>query len=210
MATATATAGALMQIQPFDQPNVESAKVQARKLVAAYQQQGRLPEETLALQADDIAVYGEVSGVTLEDAWDGLLRLAKPGAYISLQAYIPPNPGNDASLLELRTALRTRTRLAVTSGYGPRFLHSTGQLHKGDAGRGLFVQITAEPAEDAAIPDEAGKPASGISFGVLELAQALGDRQALVEGGRSVLRFHIRGDLQVGLRRLIQAAKGRP
>ncbi len=96
----------------------------------------------------------------------------------------------------------------MTSGYGPRFLHSTGQLHKGDAGRGLFVQITADPAEDVPIPDEAGKAASSISFAVLELAQALGDRQALLENGRQVIRFHLTQDVQVGLARLLQALKG--
>ena len=125
-----------------------------------------------------------------------------------MQAYIPPGLASDASLLALRTGLRLRTRLAVTSGYGPRFLHSTGQLHKGDAGHGLFVQITADPQTDAPIPDEAGQPASSISFAVLEQAQALGDRQALLENGRKVIRFHLSGDVQVGLARLLYALEG--
>ncbi len=101
----------------------------------------------------------------------------------------PPRP--TAALLELRTALRDRLRLAVTVGYGPRFLHSTGQLHKGDAGNGLFIQFTADDARDAGIPDEAGAPDSSMSFGVLKSAQVLGDKQALLDAGRRVIRFHL-------------------
>jgi len=204
---ATALAGYRLGINPFDQPNVESAKVQARKMVAAYQEQGKLPALKPVLQTEDIFVFGEVSGDSLPEIWSRFLAQAAPGAYIALQAYIPPGLASDASLLALRSELRQQTKLAVTCGYGPRFLHSTGQLHKGDAGRGLFVQITADPVEDAPIPDEAGKAASSISFAVLELAQALGDRQALLENGRQVIRFHLTQDLQVGLARLLQALK---
>ena len=204
---ATAVAGSRLGINPFDQPDVESAKVQARKMVAAYQEQGKLPALKPVLQADDILVFGDVSGDSLAEIWSRFLDQAVPGAYIALQAYIPPGLASDASLLALRSELRQRTRLAVTSGYGPRFLHSTGQLHKGDAGRGLFVQITADPLQDVSIPDKAGKPASSISFGVLELAQALGDRQALLENGRKVIRFHLSQDVQVGLARLLHALK---
>jgi hypothetical protein len=205
---ATAVAGYRLGINPFDQPDVESAKVQARNLVAAYQAQGQLPALQPVLQTGDIRVYGAVSGDSLPEIWNHFLSQAVPGAYIALQAYISPGLANDASLLALRSELRQRTRLAVTSGYGPRFLHSTGQLHKGDSGRGLFVQITADPAADAPIPDQAGKPASSISFAVLEQAQALGDRQALLENGRQVIRFHLSQDLQGGLARLLQALKG--
>jgi transaldolase / glucose-6-phosphate isomerase len=205
---ATAVAGYRLAINPFDQPNVESAKVQARKMVAAYQEQGKLPTLTPVLQTEDILVFGEVRGDTLADIWSRFLAQAAPGAYITLQAYIPPSLASDASLLALRSELRQRTRLAVTSGYGPRFLHSTGQLHKGDAGRGLFVQITADPAQDAPIPEAAGQPGSSISFGVLEQAQALGDRQALLENGRKLIRFQLTQDVQVGLARLLYALKG--
>jgi len=152
-------------------------------------------------------VYGDVTGNSLPEIWSSFLAQAAPQAYIALQAYLIPGLASDASLLALRSELRQRTRLAVSSGYGPRFLHSTGQLHKGDAGRGLFVQITADSDEDAPIPDEAGKPASSISFAVLEQAQALGDRQALLENGRKVLRFHLPTDVQVGLARLLYALK---
>ncbi len=159
------------------------------------------------MQTEDIQVFGDVRGDTLAEIWSRFLDQAAPGAYIALQAYIPPGLDSDASLLALRGELRQRTRLAVTSGYGPRFLHSTGQLHKGDAGRGLFVQITANSAQDAPIPDNAGQPGSSISFAVLEQAQALGDRQALLENGRKVIRFHLSHDLQVGLARLLHTLK---
>jgi len=202
---ATAVASSLLGIQPFDQPNVESAKVQARKMIAAYQEQGNLPELTPVLQADGVKVYGDIIGNSLDEVWDNFLAKAKPGAYIAIQAYIPPSAASDASLLGLRTELRARTGLAVTSGYGPRFLHSTGQLHKGDAGKGLFVQITCDDLEDAPIPDEACKKKSSVSFKALKNAQSLGDRQALLDNQREVLRFQLGADLQVGFRRLTQA-----
>jgi glucose-6-phosphate isomerase/transaldolase/glucose-6-phosphate isomerase len=101
--------------------------------------------------------------------------------------------------------LRDRLKLATTFGYGPRFLHSTGQLHKGDAGNGLFVQITADHPREAEIPDEAGKPDSFLTFGVLLEAQALGDRQALLDAGRRVIRLHLGSDVAGGLGRLAEA-----
>ena len=99
-------------------------------------------------------------------------------------------------------ALRDNLKLATTAGYGPRFLHSTGQLHKGDAGNGLFIQITADPLQDAPIPNEAGDSASSIKFAVLEMAQALGDKQALLDAGRQVIRFHLGSDVIGGLKQL--------
>ena len=202
---ATAVAGWRLGIQPFDQPDVESAKLQARQMTAAYQREGRLPELTPALATEGVRVYGNVRGAELGDAWASFLVQARPGGYIALQAYLPPSEAADASLVLLKTRLRQATGLAVTSGYGPRFLHSTGQLHKGDAGNGLFVQITAAPERDAPVPDEAGAMAAAISFGVLISAQALGDRQALLDAGRKVLRFHLESDPLVGLARLTQA-----
>ena len=97
--------------------------------------------------------------------------------------------------------------MATTVGYGPRFLHSTGQLHKGDEGQGMFVQVTAESVQDVPIPDQAGGEESSIRFGVLERAQALGDRQALMEAGRHVIRFHLERDVPAGLKRLTEAVR---
>ena len=95
--------------------------------------------------------------------------------------------------------------MATTVGYGPRFLHSTGQLHKGDGGHGMFVQVTADSVRDVPVPDQAGGEESSIRFGVLKMAQALGDRRALMEAGRHVIRFHLERDVSTGLTRLIEA-----
>lgn len=199
---ATAVAGRILGINPFDQPNVESAKVLARKMVEEYREQGSLPEPEPALQDGDITVYGSVEAGTPEGALEEFVSQARPGDYAALQAYVQPSDETTASLQEFRLRLRDRLRVATTVGYGPRFLHSTGQLHKGDAGNGLFVQITADPAEDAPIPDEAGAGESSLTFGVLEAAQALGDRQALLDVKRRVVRFHISGELSGNLSRL--------
>ena len=188
---ATAVAGHLLGINPFDQPNVEAAKVLARKMVAEYKQQGTLS----AVEA------APLTGAAL----DRFLAQARPGDYVALQAYVQPTAETDAALAALRRRLRNRFRLATTEGYGPRFLHSTGQLHKGDAGHGLFIQFTADDPRDAAIPDEAGLPESSISFGVLKMAQVLGDRQALLDAGRRVIRFHLGDDVVGGLKRLTEA-----
>jgi hypothetical protein len=202
---ATAIAGQRIGIQPFDQPNVEAAKVLARQMIAAYQKEGSLPELTPALESNGITVYGDITAGSPGEALTAFLDRAEAGAYIALQAYVTPNAATGEALQALRALLRERTCRATTLGYGPRFLHSTGQLHKGDAGRGLFIQFTSDAAEDADIPDEAGKPDSTMSFGVLKLAQALGDRQALLDMNRQVIRFHLGGDVVDGLKRLAES-----
>ncbi len=188
---ATAVAGQRLGINPFDQPNVEAAKVLARQMVAEYMQKGALPE-------------GEAAPLTAE-ALNEFLAQARQGDYVTLQAYVQPTAETDAALLALRTRLRDRFRLATTVGYGPRFLHSTGQLHKGDGGNGLFIQFTADDPRDAPIPDEAGSPDSTMTFGVLKAAQALGDYQALRDAGRRVIRFHLGDDVVGGLELLTEA-----
>lgn len=182
---ATAVAGHCLGIQPFDQPNVEAAKVQARKFVKAYQEQGVLPD--IPAVAPDAA------------ALRAFVAQGKPGDYLSIHAYVTPTPETDAALLKLRVALRDATRLAVTTGYGPRFLHSTGQLHKGDAGNGLFVQIISDAAQDLPIPDAAGQPDAALTFDVLKKAQALGDHQALTDANRRVLRVAVGVDAAAGI-----------
>jgi hypothetical protein len=178
---ATVVAGNRLGIQPFDQPDVEAAKIQTRKMIAAYQESGTLPEgETMSLSAANLQTF---------------LNQAQPGDYIALQAYVMPTVETDAALQALRLHLRDKSKLAVTLGYGPRFLHSTGQLHKGDAGNGLFIQITGSMPQDLAIPDEAGRSESGISFGVLKTAQVLGDGAALRQAGRRVIHFHLGSDV---------------
>jgi glucose-6-phosphate isomerase len=200
---ATAVAGQRLGINPFDQPNVDSAKEKAREMTKAYSQTGSLPSERPAAAWGSIQGYGEIAGDSPRDALHGFIASAQDPSYLSLQAYVQPTVETDASLASLRAAIRDESRLAVTVGYGPRFLHSTGQLHKGDAGRGLFIQLTADGAEDAGIPDEAGLPASSLTFGVLKAAQAMGDRQALADAGRRVVRFHLGGDVLAGIKRLV-------
>jgi len=210
---ATAVAGKLLGINPFDQPNVESAKVLARNMAEAYLREGKLPEPEPTLVTGGMRVYCDFQAESLEQALERFLSRADPGedgirgrSYVAIQAFLKPDEQNDSLLQEFRTSIQVRERLATTMGYGPRFLHSTGQLHKGDAGRGLFVQITADGASDIPIPDEAGKEGSSISFGILKMAQALGDRQALVDAGRKVIRFHLE-DVGAGLNRLARAVK---
>ena len=189
---ANAAAGHLLTINPFDQPNVEAAKVLARKMVAAYMESGALPPGAAA----------PLDGHALRR----FLEQARPGDYVAIQAYLQPAAETTAALQALRTALRDRLHLAVTVGYGPRFLHSTGQLHKGDAGNGLFIQLTADDPRDAPIPDEAGRPGSALTFGVLKAAQAMGDHQALLDNGRRVIHLHLGADVAKGLEKLMRMA----
>ncbi|MEN8376488.1 MAG: glucose-6-phosphate isomerase [Gemmatimonadota bacterium] len=180
---ATAVTGALLGINPFDQPNVESAKARARDLVEAYRRTGTAPGTPVA----------PLEALALAELLDGADR----GDYAALQAYLPPTADTDAALSELRLAIRARYGFATTAGYGPRFLHSTGQLHKGGRGNGVFVQLTADPVEDLAIPPAPGDdPESGypLTFGTLLSAQAAGDRAALEEAGRRVIRFDVGPD----------------
>jgi transaldolase/glucose-6-phosphate isomerase len=201
---ATAVAGHRLGINPFDQPNVEAAKILAREMVSTYQESGQLPAPEPTLQIDGITVYADdkfaetVPGSPRE-VLDNILAEAQPGAYVSLQAYLQPTPETDQALLALRTQIRNKSRLATTLGYGPRFLHSTGQLHKGDGGKGIFIQFTSDTSPDIPIPDEAGSDSSSITFDVLKKAQALGDRQALLDGGRRVLRYHLGSNIIEGI-----------
>ena len=204
---ATAVVGHVLGINPFDQPNVESAKNQTRQMLAAFTKDGTLPAREPSLEEDGIAVYTELSAGSLAEAVTGFLDQAASGDYVALQAYIKPSEDTWAELQELRLKIRNISGIATTAGYGPRFLHSTGQLHKGDGGRGLFIQITSQGASDLPIPDEAGSEDSSISFGVLKTAQAMGDGQALADSGRRVIRFELGGDVAGGIRKLCRLVK---
>jgi hypothetical protein len=205
---ATAIAGYRLNINPFDQPNVESAKVRAKEMVAAYQQKGSLPEETPSLTDSGLQIYSPVAGDTIHDVLEAFLQPGDTSGapmetssrpYIALQAFIQPTSRTNRLLEKIRTDLRDRFKTATTVGYGPRFLHSTGQLHKGDSGSGLFFQFTSEPDRDIPIPDQADASESSITFGVLVSAQAMGDRKALQDAGRSVLRVHLGDGVPAGL-----------
>jgi hypothetical protein len=185
---ATAVAGALMGIDAFDQPNVQESKDNTNRVLAEFEAIGRLPAVDEAPAGQELA------------ALDRLLARARPGDYIALMAYLPRTPEIESALQHTRTHLRDRLRLATTVGYGPRFLHSTGQLHKGGPNTGVFVQLVADDAEDAPVPD------APYSFSVLKAAQAIGDLQALQAHGRRVLRLRLRGALPAAIRRLAHQA----
>ena len=202
---ATAVAGHILEINPFDQPDVEAAKNLTRKMIARYQEKRALPVEVPALTGDGIAVYGDIQAHSPGDALNVFLGAALPKGYVVLQAYIQPTADTDKALLWLRTRLRDQLKLATTVGYGPRYLHSTGQFHKGDGNQGLFIQLTADDLQDAPIPDDMGPSGSLITFGILKAAQALGDRQALLNAGRPILRFHLGRDVVGGLKILTEA-----
>jgi len=206
---AIAIAGLHLGINPFNQPNVEEAKVLARQMVAAYQREGKLPEIKPSLETNGIKVYSDFKTDSIIDALSKFIALAKPGnneakgrSYVTIQAYIKPSPEHDKALHTLRTTIQKKYRLATTQGYGPRFLHSTGQLHKGDAGNGLFIQFLSDMPQDVPVPDKPGEPASSITFGVIKNAAALGDRQALKDVGRNVITFDLGKEIVGGLNKL--------
>ena len=209
---ATAVAGIVLGIDPFDQPNVEEAKILTRELLARHGDaaDARLHEappapidvlasgDGLALVADQaLAAGGAASSV--DAALRRHLDRAKPDAYLCFQAYIGATPERDAAITRIRALLRDRTGKATTAGYGPRFLHSTGQLHKGGAPIGLFFQLTADHPVDRPIP---GWP---YTFGQLIDAQAAGDFQVLESHDLPVLRIHLEADPDAGLAALERA-----
>jgi hypothetical protein len=178
-------------------------------MMAAYQKEGSLPALQPALKDRNIAIYGDTEAASLDEALRGFLGGAMidplPLPYVAIHAYLPPTDETSLALAKLRSAVESKTGRAVTVGYGPRFLHSTGQLHKGDAGHGLFLQLVAAPPGDVPIPDDATSAASSIGFATLIAAQSLGDRKALLDGGRRVLRLDLGTDIESGLATVIGA-----
>jgi hypothetical protein len=204
---ATAVAGALLGVNPFDEPNVQQAKDATKVLLERHKTDGTLP-----VPAPDQAVAGGVD-VTLSKAAraalgtrnpERLLQLVHAGDYVAILAYLGPDPASADAIAQFRLAVRERTHAATMFGYGPRYLHSTGQLHKGGPNSGVFVLISSRPAADLDIP---GQP---FSFGTLELAQALGDFNSLDATGRRALHLHLASPdpsrLRSTLDRLIAAA----
>jgi len=200
---ATAIAGYVMGVQPFDQPNVESAKVAAKEMMKEYQQKGELPKLLPSLEMDNIKVFGDLKSKNISEAINTFAARAEKGkSYISIQAYLKPDDKTWHALQYLRSQIINKFQATVTLGYGPRFLHSTGQLHKGDGGNGLFIQLVAASAEDLPIPANAGDEKSEITFGTLINAQSLGDRQALIDNGRDVLRLELYGNAAESIQNL--------
>lgn len=200
---ATAVAGAVIGIHPFNQPDVEAAKIATRSLTEAYEKTGTLPAEKPALKVESMAFFADSglngSAASAKDAVTLLrehFKRIKPGDYFAVNAYVDMNDANDAEIALLRLAVRDKKRVATTVGYGPRFLHSTGQLHKGGPNSGVFLQITSDDAADLAIPGQK------FTFGVLKQFQALGDFGVLCDRKRRILRVHLGADVAAGLRKL--------
>jgi transaldolase/glucose-6-phosphate isomerase len=196
---ATAAAGAVLEVNPFDQPDVQLAKTLANEAMKQAAAAGTLHTGGGATDAADAA-----DAKALNRAVAGWLKGAKAGDYLGIHAYLPPRPETTAALSALQAGLHGRTRLAVTLGYGPRFLHSTGQLHKGGSDRCRFLQIVDQPTEDLPVPE------TSYTFGTLIAAQAEGDRQALEQRGRTVLRVQLGANDARGLaelRRAVEEAK---
>jgi len=208
---ATAVAGALIGINPFDQPDVEASKVAARELTDAYEKSGALAADTPVFRQNGIALYTDARNAdalrqagadsTLESWLGAHFARIHDGDYFGVLAYVERSDAHARTLQELRTAVRDQKRVATCMQFGPRFLHSTGQAYKGGPNSGVFLQITADPAADVQIP---GRRAS---FGVIEAAQARGDLRVLAERGRRVLRAHIGGEVADGLAEIDRAAR---
>ncbi len=211
---ATAVAGWCLGIQPFDQPNVEQAKVIAREFLKKYIEQGINPTIPAALTEDGISILGDAKYSSVKQSLADLFGKIQQGSagktlrsYLCIQPFLKPDTKTTAALKELRDAIGEKYKIAVTCEYGPRFLHSTGQLHKGDAGNGLFIQFTGNMPEDTPIPDEPGSEKSAMTFGVLKNAQALGDRMALLDNKRSVLTFDLGSDHAGSLKKITSLVK---
>jgi glucose-6-phosphate isomerase len=190
---AVATAGLVLGIDPFDQPNVQESKDNTKRLLAGYIASGELLED---LPEGEGRLAYPVHDEDLPEALEEFLGQARPGDYVAFQAYIQPGEVVWDDLEALRVAVRDALKLATTLGYGPRFLHSTGQLHKGGPNTGLFLQLVSEDRKDVPIP---GQP---YSFGVLKRAQARGDLGALRAHGCRALRVSLGDDPAAGIRRL--------
>ncbi|MGV2979810.1 bifunctional transaldolase/phosoglucose isomerase [Camelimonas sp. ID_303_24] len=208
---ATAVAGAVIGINPFDQPDVEASKIRTRELSAAIEQTGALPVQQPTAQVGQFTLYADAAGAGdiaggarsggLAGALNAHFSRAAPGDYVALLAYLDRNEANAEVLQGARKALLERRRVATCLGFGPRFLHSTGQAYKGGPNTGVFLQITADHAGDLPVPGRK------LSFAQVEAAQAAGDLAVLEERGRRVLRVHISGDIAEGLRQITEAVR---
>jgi glucose-6-phosphate isomerase/transaldolase/glucose-6-phosphate isomerase len=201
---ATAVAVHILKINPFDQPDVEAAKKYAHRMIASYRENKGLHQEAPALTTPECAVFGRIKASSASEALKNFLKQARALDYVCLQVYLSPTLKVDEALRKLRKTIFIKYGLAVTIGYGPRYLHSTGQLHKGDSGNGLFIQLTADDLIDVNIPESFGAENSTLTFGKLKAAQAQGDWQALIDAGRRVIRFHLRTNPAAGLKKLVE------
>ncbi len=199
---ATAVAGAVLGVNPFDEPNVAEAKAATRTVLEQVAARGSFPANEPRARDGSLVLHApptiELGGADARAWAAAFLRLLRPGDYAALLAYVHRTPARHAALARLRQAIRAGTRVATTLGYGPRYLHSTGQLHKGGPSTGVFLEITAEEGDEP-IP---GEP---YGFRVLRDAQAAGDYDVLAAHGLRVARVHLGGDADAGLSRLAEA-----
>ena len=206
---ATAVAGAILRINPFDQPDVEASKIKTRGLMEVVEARGSLPPEVPLFEETGIKIFAdENNGKILKQAGDGAslvgslkahLARAHDGDYCALLAYVAQDEANREALQDIRTAIRDRKKVATCVGFGPRFLHSTGQAYKGGPNTGIFLQITADHRLDIPVPGRK------YSFGAVIDATARGDFEVLNERGRRAIRVHLGADVAAGLARLKQA-----
>jgi len=187
---ATAVAAHFLGINPFSQPDVEATKKYTLAMIAGNKEKKNMTDVKSALTFANGSVFGNTGGETPAEAFMNFLKQATDGDYICLQIYLSPSREIDAAVEHLREVIRKKYNLPVTFGYGPRYLHSTGQLHKGDSGNGLFIQFTQDDSTDVDIPDDIGREESSLTFGTLKTAQSHGDWQALTDKGRRIIRFH--------------------
>jgi len=199
---ATAVAGSIMGIDPFNQPDVESAKVEARKLTDEYEKTGSLPEEQPFFEGDGMKFFTvndyakALTGSSAPEFLHSHLSKITQGDYFALLAYVEMDRENEDLLQAIRSKVLDRYKVGTCLGFGPRFLHSTGQAYKGGPKTGVFLQITSDDEFDLPVPDQK------YTFGVVKAAQARGDFQVLLDRGRRALRIHLGRDAAAGLKKL--------
>ncbi|MGH1342022.1 MAG: bifunctional transaldolase/phosoglucose isomerase [Nannocystales bacterium] len=204
---ATAVAGAVMGVDPFDQPDVEASKIESRKLTAAYEENGTLPELPVRWEGDGVRIHADdrnaeaLGGGSLSDWLRAHLGRLEAGDYFALLAYVDMNPVHEAELSAIRNSVRRAKSVATCLGFGPRFLHSTGQAYKGGPNSGVFIQITADSAKALPIPGRT------VDFGIVAAAQAAGDFQVLIDRERRAIRVHLGANVLAGLQQLRQAVE---
>jgi transaldolase/glucose-6-phosphate isomerase len=205
---ATAVAGSILGINPFDQPDVEASKVKTSELTAAYELSGRLPPETALFEGDGLTLFADEknrqaieNAATLVECLATHFRRIREGDYCALLAYVEHNARHRDALQDIRVMIRDRKRVATCLGFGPRFLHSTGQIYKGGPNTGIFLQITCDDPADVQVPDQK------YTFGVVKAAQARGDLDVLAERDRRVLRIHLGPHVAAGLTALKDAVR---
>ncbi len=204
---ATAVAGSIIEINPFDQPDVEASKVKTRELTTAYDQTGKLPPEQAFATVDGVQLFadprneGELKSkaTSLAAALKAHLDRAKAGDYVAMLAYIDRTPAHIEAMQAMRHSVRDKKKVATCLGFGPRFLHSTGQAYKGGPNSGVFLQITCSDPADLSVPG------AKYTYSVVKAAQARGDFDVLADRGRRALRVHLSGGVDAGLKTLAGA-----